>query len=176
MAAGDARSAAGRAALAALCEAYWSPVYAFICRSGRSSEEAKDLTQAFFATLLEKNYVADARKERGRFRSFLLTSVRHFLANEHDHAHALKRGGQLVHVPLEIEYGERVCRYEPVEHETPEHIYEREWAMTVLDTATSRVALRFEGDRRRQMFQKLRPFLTGDDRRCPTATWRRSWA
>jgi RNA polymerase sigma factor (sigma-70 family) len=163
VAAGDAESAAGRSALAALCETYWTPVYAFIRRSGRSSEEAKDLTQAFFAMLLEKNYVRDAKQERGRFRSFLLTSVRHFLANEYDHAHAQKRGGQVVHVPLEVEHGERLYQHEAVEHETPEHIYERQWALTVLEAARAQVALRFEGERRQQMFEKLRPFLTGDD-------------
>ena len=163
IAAGDAESAAGRSALAALCETYWSPVYAFICRSGRSSDEAKDLTQAFFATLLEKNYVRDAKQERGRFRSFLLTSVKHFLANEYDHTHAQKRGGQMILVPLEIERGECLVQHEAVEHETPEHIYERQWALTVLEAARARLALRFEGERRQQLFEKLRPFLAGDD-------------
>ncbi len=163
VAAGDAESSARRSALATLCETYWAPVYSFIRRSGRPSDEAADLTQAFFATLLEKNYVRDAKRERGRFRSFLLTAVRHFLANQYDHEHAQKRGGQVVLVPIDVDDGERIYRHEAVEHETPEHIYERHWALTVLEAARARVALRFKGDRRQQMFEKLRPFLAGDD-------------
>jgi RNA polymerase sigma factor (sigma-70 family) len=162
-AAGEADSAAGRTALTALCETYWAPVYAFIRRSGRSGDEAQDLTQAFFAKLLEKNYVRDARQERGRFRSFLLTSVRNFLANEYDHEQTLKRGGQVVHVSIDGERDERQYQYEPVEHETPEHLYERQWALTVLAAARARVALKFEGERRQALFEKLRPFLTGDE-------------
>src|SRR6185295_16874802 len=84
VAAGDARSPDAESALATLCEAYWFPVYAFIRRSGSSEDAARDLTQAFFARVLEKNYFKDARQDRGRFRSFLLTSVRHFLSNERD--------------------------------------------------------------------------------------------
>ena len=163
VAAGDAGSASGRLALASLCETYWAPVYAFIRRTGRSSDEAQDLTQAFFAKLLEKNYVRDARQERGRFRSFLLTSVRNFLANEYDREQTLKRGGQAVHVSIEVGVEDRQYRYEPVEHERPEDLYERHWAMTVLEASWARLALRFEGERRRRLFEKLRPFLTGDE-------------
>jgi len=163
VAAGDSESAAGRLALAALCETYWAPVYAFVRRTCRSSDEAQDLTQAFFARLLEKNSVRAATQERGRFRSFLLTAVRNFLANEHEYAHALKRGGQAVHVPLEVEHEDLEYQYEPVEHETPEHLYERQWALTVLEAARARVAVRFEGARRQQLFEKLSPFLTGDE-------------
>src|SRR5262245_37967935 len=86
-------TAESRIALTDLCSIYWSPVYAFVRRSGYDRDRAQDLTQGFFAVLLEKNYVSDADRERGRFRSFLLTAVKHFLANEWDRAHALKRGG-----------------------------------------------------------------------------------
>ncbi len=163
IAAADARSTAGRQALATLCETYWSPVYAFICRSGRSPEDAKDLTQAFFAALLEKNYVRDANQDRGRFRSFLLTAVRHFLANEYDFAHAQKRGGQVVHVPLESEHEGQLYEHVAVDPETPERVYERQWAQTLVNSALARVALKFEGERRRNVFDRLRPFVTGDD-------------
>ena len=163
VAAGDTDSAAGGLALAELCETYWAPVYAFIRRTGRSGDEAKDLTQAFFTKLLEKNYVRDARQERGRFRSFLLTSVRHFLANQYDHAQTLKRGGQAVHVSIDVGQEDRQYQYEPVEHETPEHVYERQWALTVLAATWARLAHKFEGEKRRQVFEKLRPFLTGDE-------------
>jgi RNA polymerase sigma factor (sigma-70 family) len=163
IAAGDARSPDGQTALATLCETYWYPVYAFIRRSGRSSDEARDLTQAFFTRLLEKNVVRDAKQERGRFRSFLLTSVRHFVANEHEHDRALKRGGRSVHVPFEFEDGERQYRYEPVDNETPERIYERHWAQTVLDAARDLAASKFEGARRRALFDRLKPFVVGEE-------------
>jgi len=163
VAASDAGSADGRSALEALCETYWTPVNAFIRRTGRSGDDADDLTQAFFAKLLEKNYVGDARRERGRFRSFLLTSVRNFLANEHDHAQTLKRGGRLTHVSIEAEREEPHYRHEPVDQETPEDLYERQWALTVLDAARTRLALKHEGDERHQVFEQLMPFLTGDE-------------
>ena len=163
VAAGDADSTAGGLALAELCEAYWAPVYAFIRRTGRSGDDSKDLTQAFFAKLLEKNYVRDARQERGRFRSFLLTSVRNFLANEYDHGQTLKCGGQAVHVSIDVSHEDRQYQYEPVEHETPEHVYERQWALTVIKTTWARLALRLAGARRQHLLQKLRPFLTGDE-------------
>lgn len=163
VAASDAGSADGRSALASLCETYWAPVHAYICRTRRSRDDAEDLTQAFFAKLLEKNYVRDARQERGRFRSFLLTSVRNFLANEYDHAQTLKRGGRVVHVPIDGEPEDWSARHEPVEHETPEDLYERQWALTVLDTARTQVGSKYEGDQRRRLFEKLSPLLTGDE-------------
>ena len=163
VAAADALSPDGQSALATLCETYWVPVYAFIRRTGRSSDDAKDLTQAFFARLLEKNFMADARRERGRFRSFLLGSVRHFLANEYDRGQALKRGGRLLHVPIEFEVGERQYQHEPVEHETPERLYERRWAIAVLDLGKVCVKAKYAGPRRETLFERLEPFLTGDD-------------
>jgi len=163
VAAGDARSPDGWKALATLCETYWYPVYAFIRRSGRSSDEAKDLTQAFFAKLLEKNVVGEARQERGRFRSFLLTSVRNFVANQEEHLRALKRGGRSPHVSFEFEDGERQYRCEPVDNETPERIYERHWAQTVLDAARGLAASKFEGAHRSALFERLKPFVVGEE-------------
>src|SRR6185369_739087 len=96
-----------RAALEELCQAYWYPIYAFIRRRGSSAEDARDLTQAFFATLLEKGYLADADPERGRFRSFLLTAVARFAAKEHDRADALKRGGGQRVLSFDFSEGER---------------------------------------------------------------------
>src|SRR5215831_2007932 len=90
-----------RASLEALCKGYWQPIYAFIRRNGYDRDQAQDLTQAFFATMLEKNYLGDADRERGRFRTFLLASVKHFLANEWDKEHALKRGGGQMAVPID---------------------------------------------------------------------------
>ena len=100
-------------ALETLCETYWFPVYSFIRRKGKSSDDARDLTQAFFTRVLEKNYFRDAEQSRGRFRTFLLASVRHFLANERDAELARKRGGGFTHVPIEFETEERRFHHEP---------------------------------------------------------------
>jgi len=163
VAAGDSRSPDARAALATLCETYWFPVYAFIRRSGRSHDDARDLTQAFFTRVLEKNYFKDAKAERGRFRSFLLSSVRHFLSNQLDWDHAQKRGGDQVHISIDADDGERQYQHEPVEDDTPERIYERRWALAALGAAMTRLASRYEPGSRRDLFERLKPFLTGDE-------------
>jgi RNA polymerase sigma-70 factor (ECF subfamily) len=163
VAAGDGRSPQAESALATLCEAYWFPVYAFIRRSGKSEDEARDLTQAFFARVIEKNYFKDAREDRGRFRSFLLTSVRHFLSNERDAERALKRGGGQTILSLDVDDGERQYLREPVDADTPEHVYERRWALAVLATAISRLDANYERSSKRAQFLRLKPFLTGDE-------------
>ena len=163
LAAADPVSTRAEPALATLCEIYWLPVYAFVRRTGASVDDARDLTQAFFLKVVEKGYFKEARRDRGRFRTFLLTSVRHFLANEYDAAHAIKRGGGAVHLPLEFDDGERQYLLEPVEHETPERVYERRWALTVLDRALTRLGARYTGPDRRKTFLALRPLLTGHD-------------
>ncbi|HEY7475155.1 MAG TPA: hypothetical protein VH679_09110 [Vicinamibacterales bacterium] len=150
-------------AFAALCETYWFPVYAFIRRSGRSADDARDLTQAFFTRVLEKNYFRDAEQARGRFRTFLLASVRHFLANERDAEMALKRGGGIAHVPIEVDAEERRFHREPSEDLTPERLYERRWALAAIDAAMTRLASRYESSARRRLFDELRPLLTGDE-------------
>ena len=151
------------AALAELCEKYWYPVYAFIRRTGAASDEARDLTQAFFARVLEKGYLKSATPVRGRFRSFLLGSLRHFLSNERDWARALKRGGSLIHVPLAFDAGERRYQLEPSSDLTPERVYERRWALEVLDEALTRVAATYVRSGREQLFKRLKPALMGDD-------------
>lgn len=164
LAARDPDSSEAASALSSLCEIYWFPVYAFIRRTGASIDDARDLTQAFFARVLEKGSFKEARQERGRFRAFLLTAVRHFVANERDAARALKRGGGQVHLPLEFDDGERRYQLEPVDGVTPEHLYERRWALTVLDAALARVSTKHEDDvERRKVFLALRPLLTGRD-------------
>ena len=163
VAAADSKSPDAKSALASLCETYWFPVYAFIRRSGHPHEAAQDLTQGFFTKVLEKNYFKDAKKERGRFRSFLLTSVRHYLSNQRDWDNAAKRGGGAPHLSMEFDDGDRKYQIEPVEDETPERIYERRWALAALDAAITRVSGKYEGAGRRKLFDKLRPFLTGDD-------------
>ena len=163
MATREAGSPQAETALASLCEIYWFPVYAFIRRSGHSQDDARDLTQAFFTRVLEKNYFKDARQERGRFRAFLLTAVRHFLSNQRDADRAQKRGGGHTHLPLEFDDGERRYLLEPVEHDTPERVYERKWALAVIAQAMQALTGKYERSGRRQMFEAVRPFLTGDE-------------
>src|SRR5688572_31283424 len=128
-----------RQALATLCQTYWNPVYAFIRRNGHDPDKAQDLTQEFFVRLIEKNYLGDADRERGRFRSFLLTSVKHFLANEWDRARALKRGGG--QTPISIDATEAEQWYVPavVDGVTPEDLFERRWALSLLEKVMSRL-------------------------------------
>ena len=152
-----------RAALASLCRTYWYPLYAFIRRQGYSPDDAKDLTQGFFARLLEKHYLRDYERERGRFRSFLLASLKHFLANEHDWNRAQKRGGGVAQLSLDaiIETAEHRYSLEPRSDLTPERIFEKQWAVTVLD----RVLLRLSQES--EHFEKLKGFLVGDEARIP---------
>lgn len=138
-AAGDA-SAPAAAALAELCEAYWYPLYAFVRRSGHDVDSAPDLTQAFFERLLAKQWLADASPAKGRFRSFLLTALKHFLANEWRHHQTLKRGGRAVLCSLDGLAPEARYALEPADPATPETLYERRWAETLLDRALARLA------------------------------------
>ena len=136
---------AGEAAMAALCGRYWRPLYSYVRRRGYSTEDAQDLTQAYFARLLEKNFLDQADAGRGKFRSFLLASLKHFLANEWDRANAVKRGGRVEFIGIEDvagverEYG-RQALGPPL---TPEQLYERNWAITVLSRATVQLAAEF---------------------------------
>lgn len=155
----------GRAALADLCEAYWYPLYAFARRSGASPEDAGDLTQGFFAKLLEKGWLAQADRERGRFRTFLLAAFRHFAANERARAAAQKRGGG--RAPLSLDLGDAETRYssEPAKGLRPEALYERRYALTLLARAWARVAAdyRAKSSAKAERFERLRPYLEGDD-------------
>jgi DNA-directed RNA polymerase specialized sigma24 family protein len=161
LALGDPTEARGRAALSTLCELYWFPLYAFIRRSGRGPDAAQDLTQAFFATLLEKDYFQQARRERGRLRTFLLTALRHFMANAHDAATAKRRGGGQVHVALEFDDGERRYAREPVEPLTPEVEYERRWAEAVVSEAAARLEAKHRAGwmRGSRFFAPLREYV-----------------
>jgi RNA polymerase sigma-70 factor (ECF subfamily) len=148
-----------RAALETLCGAYWYPLYSYARRQGANPEDAQDLTQGFFARLLEKHYLVDFDRERGRFRTFLLTAFRHYLTNERDRQRTQKRGSGRVIVPLDVEDAERCYRLEPSHNVTPEKIYERVWAMTLLERALTR--LRIEAGSTPH-FDTLRVYLTGN--------------
>jgi RNA polymerase sigma factor (sigma-70 family) len=163
LAAGANMSSAGaREALATLCETYWYPLYGFLRSRGYSAEDAQDLTQAFFVRVLEKHTIGHADPARGRFRSFLLTSLKNFAANEHDKQLAGKRGGGVPIVSLELEGAEGRFQLEPPSDETPERIFDRRWALTLLDRVMSR--LKAEGVRagKTSQFEGLKTYLTGD--------------
>src|SRR6516164_9569008 len=125
LAAGDELSAGAREALEQLCRAYWYPLYAYIRRQGRSPEDAQDLTQAFFAKLLEKKSLRHAQKERGRFRTFLLTSRKNFLSHEWERAQSAKRGGGKVHLSWDQTTAEERYQLEPASDLTPEKVFEQ---------------------------------------------------
>jgi RNA polymerase sigma-70 factor (ECF subfamily) len=151
-----------RPALARLCETYWNPVFAFIRRSGYDRDQAQDLTQGFFALLVEKNFLEVADPQRGRFRSFLLTAVKRFLANERDRLHALKRGGGEIHVSIDA----TADAYAPgnADNDTPESLFERRWALSVLEHAMANLRAEFAAAGRAGQFEILAPFLNRDSR------------
>lgn len=149
-------------ALADLCQAYWYPVYAFIRRRGKSADDASDLTQDFFTTLLEKGYLADADPDRGRFRSFLLTAVARFVGKQHEKAAAQKRGGGKQ--PLSLDFSDGEARYlrEPSHDWTPERIFERRWALTLLDRTLGQLRAEHQAVGKTELFEALKVFLTGE--------------
>src|SRR5439155_1169145 len=152
-------TADSRAALAALCQKYWHPVYAFVRRRGYDREQSQDLTQGFFALLIEKNYLLDADRERGRFRSFLLTAVKHFLANEWDRANALKRGGGQVSVNIDMAEAEGWYMPSAVEQATPESLFERRWALSLLEHVMVKLRSEFSAAGKTDQFDILASFV-----------------
>jgi len=156
----DSRPAA-KAALATLCETYWYPLYCYVRRRGHLAEEAQDLTQEFFATLLEKHTLRVADRERGRFRSFLLASLNHFLANEWRRQSAKKRGGGRPPLSLDLPAGESRYAQEPSHDLTPEKTYERRWALVLLDQALSKLREEYAAGGKRKLFERLAVFLGG---------------
>lgn len=169
LAAGTETSARSSEALAHLCDTYWHPVYAFIRRQGYSADDGADLTQAFFALVLEKNYFHAADPTRGRFRAFLCTAVRHFLSNERDRARTLKRGGQQPHVGFEIETAEGKYQLDPRDDLTPEKLFDRQWALTLLDRVLGRLAGEFTRSGKTDLFAHLKGSLTGEGATLPYA-------
>jgi RNA polymerase sigma-70 factor (ECF subfamily) len=162
LAAGAEDSLVARHALGTLCEAYWYPLYAYVRRQGYDVDDARDLTQSFFLQLLQREDVHDVRQERGRFRSFLLASLRHFLLNDRVHQRALKRGGGQVVLPLEFEAAEQRYAKEPADTQTPETVFDRRWALTVLHRVFH--AMRAEAERlgKAAEFDQLKGCLMGE--------------
>jgi RNA polymerase sigma factor (sigma-70 family) len=160
IAAADPQRKEARSALVSLCEGYWYPLYAYIRRRGYPADQAHDLTQQFFIRLLEGRYLDRADPEKGRFRSFMLTSLKFFVADEGDRQRAHKRGGGAV-VPLEISSGEDRYQREPSHDETPERIFERRWALSVLDRVVEKLRNEFVHHGRSEHFERLKVFLLG---------------
>jgi len=169
LAAAHGDSTGAGAALSQICQSYWYPLYAYVRRRGHSPHDAQDLTQAFFLRLLERNWVEAADRERGRFRTFLLTALQRFLSDEWDKARAQKRGGDLVHVPLQLDSFETRYGHEPADTLTPEQTYERSWALTLLDTVLHRVQAEYERDGKGELFAALKTCLAGTGKSLPYA-------
>lgn len=169
LAAAGCEDACGREALARLCQVYWYPLYAFVRRQGHDPHDAQDLTQEFFVRLLEKDYLGDVDRSKGKFRSFLLAAVKHFLSKEWAKAKTLKRGGGHRFVPLDILPGETRYLREPEDDETPERLFERQWAMTLLEQVLGRLAEECERKGKRSLFEHLQGCLTGSRDLLPYA-------
>ena len=159
-AAGDPHRKETHSALVTLCENYWYPLYAYLRRRGYPADQAQDLTQEFFIRVLEGRYLDRADPEKGRFRSFILTSLKFFVADEEDRQRASKRGGGVV-VPLEFSSGEERYQREPAHNETPERIFERRWALSVLDRVVEKLRNEFVHHGRPEHFERLKVFLLG---------------
>ena len=161
-AAGDSADPGSREALARLCEAYWPPVYAYIRFRGNDPETSRDLTQGFFTELLEKKRVKAADPDRGRFRSFLLASVKNYVSHERARAGAEKRGGGAVTLQLDFDAAESLLGAAAVEHHTPEVLFEKRWAVSVLLRAMERLEDEIERRGKSKTFRLLKPCLTGE--------------
>jgi RNA polymerase sigma-70 factor (ECF subfamily) len=163
LAAGESRSDVSERALAELCEQYWYPLYAYARRRGYDTEDARDLTQAFFAKLLEKRDLRTADPTRGRFRTFLLSSMKNFLAGEWRKDNTLKRGGAVEILPLDFDSAEESYGLEPSHELSPDAIYERRWALGLLEQAVTDLRSQYEEAGNLELFDALKGFLGGED-------------
>jgi RNA polymerase sigma-70 factor (ECF subfamily) len=169
LAAGGSDRPAAREALATLCGQYWHPLYAFIRRGGSSPEEAEDLTQAFLVHLLEKEALQDVDPTKGKFRSYLLASLKNFLSDQRSREAAAKRGGGVAPISLDADEAEGRYRLEPAHDLTPERIFERQWALTVIEQTMTRLRERYTRTGKQQHFDALKIFLMGEKRPVPYA-------
>jgi DNA-directed RNA polymerase specialized sigma24 family protein len=161
--AGGARTAPQvQEALARLCSAYWYPLYVFIRRQGHTADEAEELTQEFFTRFLENDFLSTVDKSRGKFRSFLLACCKHFLANQRDFARAQKRGGGRPDLSLDFPGAAERYRAEPASAQTAEKLFERRWALTVLDQVLERLQREYQAEGKAALFEYLKNVLVGD--------------
>ncbi|GAG11219.1 unnamed protein product, partial [marine sediment metagenome] len=153
-------SSHSREALEELCAIYWSPLYWHVRRLGYDTTQAQDLTQGFFSRLLEKRALGYVDRERGKFRSFLLASLRHYLANEHDHSQAQKRGGGQTILPIDFCSAESGYSLEPSHDLTAEKLFEKRWALTVLETSLAALQRQYQQTGKSVLFDALAPFMS----------------
>lgn len=147
-------------ALAELCQTYWYPLYAYVRRQGRSREDAEDMVQAFFTRFLERNYLEGLSAERGRFRAFLLASMKHFLANEWDKSQRQKRGGGALHLSLDWQDADDRYHLEPVDPANPERAFDREWGLALLNHVIERLHSECVAEGKARLFETAKEFLT----------------
>ena len=155
-------SASARQALETLCRAYWYPIYAYVRRKDYTPEEAQDLTQEFLAYLIARNDFRFADREKGKFRGFLLARLDYFLARAWNRAHRQKRGGQFTFISLDAQSPEERYRLEPADHETPERIFLRQWALTVLRQAMHTLQTECDAHQKGELFRETRNLLSGE--------------
>jgi DNA-directed RNA polymerase specialized sigma24 family protein len=153
---------AARSALGQLCELYWSPIYSFICRRGADPDRAQDLTQEFFARLLEREGLTSADAAKGRFRSYLLAACQNFLANQRDFETAQKRGGGITPLSLSFLNADSRSGLEPADGDTPEQAFERRWALAMLEQTLAGLRAEYSQGGKEALFEKLKGSLTGD--------------
>lgn len=170
VAAGQEASPQARRALEELCRTYWYPLYAYVRRRGFESHEAEDLTQEFFARLLAKNYLANVDRQKGKFRSFLLASLKHFLANEWDRAQAQKRGGQHTHISLDARAAETRYQSEPSDELSADKLLDRQWAVALLDQVLAQLGAEYAAAGKEELFEQLKGSLTGTKDSIPYTT------
>jgi len=161
LAAGRGEAPQAQASLEKLCQTYWCPLYAYVRRRGYTAADAEDLTKEFFAWLLQRDWLGQSDPQRGRFRSFLLTTISRFLANEWDKTRTQKRGGGRV-VSLPFGAAEARCRWEPADKVTPEQSFEWRWALTLLDQVMDRLRADYSRQDKAELFEKLKPCLLGE--------------
>jgi len=159
LAAGRRRTPQADVALEELCRMYWFPLYAYVRRCGHSKEDAEDITQAFFARFLEKNYLEGLRSEKGKFRAFLLAALKHFLANESDRAHRQKRGGGLTSLSLDWQDADTRYQLDPADQLSPDKLYDRAWAVALLERVIVRLRDESVAEGKAEQFEQLKPFL-----------------
>ena len=159
LAAGQVHTPQSDQALEELCRSYWFPLYAYVRRRGHDKADAEDLTQAFFARLLEKNFLANLDSERGKFRAFLLAALKHFLANEWDKAQAQKRGGSAAHLSLDWQTADTKFQVAAQNEPSPDKAFDREWALALLAKVIERLQQECAADGKGKLFEQLKTFL-----------------
>jgi DNA-directed RNA polymerase specialized sigma24 family protein len=159
LAAGRRGSPQADMALEELCRVYWYPLYAYVRRHGHSREDAEDLTQAFFARVLEKNCLEGLGSEKGKFRAFLLAALKHFLANEWDRASRQKRGGGVARLSLDWQSADTRYHIDPADRLSPDKLYDRAWAVTLLERVIAQLREESAREGKSKLFEQLKPFL-----------------